>query len=104
LSGNLQGVCLASARHQDDVLIPSLAAKEPDALDELCQSLFALTTEFVISHKSDDWPRYYDRVGALVCRVVAQSPLDAKSKAVLTRRLVHHVVELEKWWPRLKPE
>jgi hypothetical protein len=64
-------------------------AKESDPIDEFGRVLFARVTETVISHETEDWPSYYDRLCALVCRVIAQSGLRARS---------------EKWWHRLKPE
>jgi hypothetical protein len=103
LSGKLGGIDVAVARRRED-LVRSFAAKEPDPLDELCQSLFARITETAISHATEDWTRYYDKVRVLVCRVVNQSDLNIAAKAVLTHRLINHIVELEKWWPRLKPE
>jgi hypothetical protein len=104
LSDNWQGIDLVLARHQDEDLVQSFAAKQPDPIDEWCQLLFARITETVLSHETEDWPGYYDRLCALVCRVVAQSSFSAESKPVLTRRLIQHIVELEKWWPRLRPE
>jgi hypothetical protein len=92
------------ARDLDEVLAHSSAAKASDPTEQLCRVLFARITETVISHETDDWSAYYDKLGALICRVVAQSSLSAEAKAVLTRQLIEHVIELEKWWPRLKPE
>ncbi len=103
LSGKLGGIDVVVADRRDD-LVRSFAAKEPDPLDELCQSLFARITETVISHETEDWARYYDRLRVLVFRVVSQSDLNNAAKAVLTRRLIDHIFELETWWPRLKPE
>jgi hypothetical protein len=104
LSDNRQGTDLVVAKHLDEVLNRSSAATQSDPTDQLCRALFARITETVISHETDDWSAYYDELGALVCRVIAQSSLSAEAKAVLTRRLIEHVLELEKWWPRLKPE
>ena len=103
MSGNGQETDLVLAGHLDEEITRSFAAKETDPIDDLCRVLFARITETVISHETEDWFGYYDKLCALVCRVVAQSDLNAELKAVLTRRLIEHVVELEKWWPRLKP-
>jgi hypothetical protein len=104
LSGNSKemDVVLADGREED--VLRSLAAMEPDALDELSQSLFARITETVVSHEPEDWAMYYDRLCVVVCRVVAQSRQSDMAKTVLTRRLIEHVIELEKWWPRFKPK
>ena len=74
-----------------------------DSLEQLSRTLFARITECVISHETDDWPRYYDKLCATVCQVVARSDLSSDTKSVLTRRLIEHVVELQRWWPRLSP-
>ena len=74
-----------------------------DSLEQLTRTLFARITECVISHETDDWPSYYDKLSAMVCQVVARSDLSSEKKSVLTRRLIEHVVELQKWWPRLSP-
>ena len=101
LSGKLGGIDVVSASRGEDFL-RSFVAKQPDPLDELCQSLFARITETVISHQTKDWVRDYDKLCAVACRVVNQSDLNNAAKAVLTRRLIDHIVELEKWWPRLR--
>jgi hypothetical protein len=62
LSGNPGGIELILAARRDDGLIQSFARKEPDPIDELCQSLFARITESVISHETEDWPGYYDKL------------------------------------------
>ncbi len=103
MSGELRGIDVVVAGRDED-FVRSFAAKEPDPLDELCQSLFARITETVISHQAKDWARYYDKLCALVCRVVGHSELNNAAKAVLTRRLIDHIIDLEKWWPRLKPK
>ena len=64
----------------------------------------ARIAETVLSHETHDWPSFYDQLSALVCRVVAQSTLSAYAKTLLTRRLIEHITELEKWWPRLRPK
>jgi hypothetical protein len=79
-------VVLADGREED--VLRSLAAMEPDALDELSQSLFARITETVVSHEPEDWAMYYDRLCVVVCRVVAQSRQSDMAKTVLTRRLI----------------
>ena len=104
VSGNSEGIELVLAEHRDDGFLQSFAGKEPDPIDEMCQSLFARITETVISHETEDWPGYYDKLCLVACRVVSRSGLSNEAKAVLTRRLIEHVVELEKWWPRLKPK
>ncbi len=103
LSSKLGGIDVVVAGRRED-LVRSFAAKEPDPLDELCQSLFARITETAISHTTEDWTGYYDKVRVLIYRVVNQSDLNNAAKAILTRRLINHIIELEKWWPRLKPE
>jgi hypothetical protein len=103
VKGRSQSIFVVLAGRRDENLIQPFASKEPDPTDELCQSLFAQITEIVMGHKTEDWPGYYDKLSALICRVIARSSLSAESKAVLTRRLIQHVVELESWWPRLKP-
>jgi hypothetical protein len=35
--------------------------------------------------------------------VVARGDLGGEAKSLLTRRLIEHVVELQRWWPRLSP-
>ena len=95
------GVALSG--HRVEGLKRSFVEKEPDPVDELCQSLFARVTEAVIGHQTEDWPGYYDRLGGVICRVIAQSDLATESKAVLRRRLIQHVLELEKWWPASSP-
>jgi hypothetical protein len=104
LSGNSEGIELVLAERRDDGFTQSFAGKEPNPIDELCQSLFARMTETVISHETEDWPGYYEKLCLVVRQVVARSGLSIEAKAVLTRRLIEHVVELEKWWPRLKSE
>lgn len=99
MRGNPSIIEVARSGHLVEELKQSFAAKEPDPIDELCQSLFARVTEAVISHQTEDWPGYYDRLGGVVCRAIAQSDLATEAKAVLTRRLIQHVLELEKWWP-----
>ena len=96
-NSSIIGVALSGRRVED--VKRSFAEKEPDPVDELCQSLFARVTEAVIGHQTEDWPGYYDRLGGVVCLVIAQSDLATESKAVLRRRLIQHVLELEKWWP-----
>jgi hypothetical protein len=74
-----------------------------DALEQLSSALFARITECVINHETHDWPSYYDKLSAMVCQVVARSDLSSDTKSLLTRRLIEHVVELQRWWPRLSP-
>jgi hypothetical protein len=74
-----------------------------ESLEQLSRTLFARITECVISHETDDWPGYYDKLCATVCQVVARSDLSSETKSVLTRRLIEHVVELQRWWPKLSP-
>jgi len=75
-----------------------------DSLEQLSRTLFARITECVISHETADWPRYYDKLCATVCQVVARSDLSSDRKSVLSRRRIEHVVELQRWWPRLSPK
>jgi hypothetical protein len=74
-----------------------------DSLEQLSRALFARITESVINHETDDWPGYYDKLCATVCQVVARSDLSSDAKSLLTRRLIEHVVELQRWWPKLSP-
>ena len=69
-------------------------ASEP--IDEMTRALSARITTAVVGHDTDDWPSYYDRLYALICKVVAQSKLSADAKLVLTKRLIDHVTDLEK--------
>ena len=74
-----------------------------EPVEELGHSLFARITRTGVNHETDDWPGDYDRLYALICKVVAQSNLIADAKPLLTRRLVERVAELERRWPKLKP-
>ena len=106
MSGNSFGIELFP-RTQVGVEVRGTFSADPprdDSLDEISQVLFARITETVISHKTNDWPRYYDKLCAVVCRVVARSALSSEAKSLLTRRLIVHVVEIEKWWPRQRPK
>jgi|SRR6476661_2977189 hypothetical protein len=67
-----------------------------DPVDEMTRALAARITTAVVGHDTDDWPSYYDRLYALICKVVAQSKLSADAKLVLTKRLIDHVIDLEK--------
>jgi hypothetical protein len=73
-----------------------------EPVEELSRSLLARITRTVVSHETDDWPGDYDRLYALICKVVAQSNLNADTKALLTRRLIGRVADLEKKWPKSK--
>ena len=95
LSGTGLAVETRHARSADPVI--------DDSLEQLSRTLFARITECVINHETDDWPSYYDKLCATVCQVVARSDLTSDTKSVLTRRLIEHVVELQRWWPRLSP-
>jgi hypothetical protein len=74
-----------------------------EPVEELGHSLFARITRTVVNHETDDWPGDFDRLYALICRVVAQSNLSDDVKPLLTRRLIERVGELEKRWPKIKP-
>ena len=74
-----------------------------EPVEELGHSLFARITRTVVNHETDDWPGDYDRLYALICRVVAHSKLSDDAKPLLTRRLIERLGELEKRWPKLKP-
>ena len=102
MNGNSYGMELFARTQRGVEVGDVLSADSPrdDSLDEISQILFARITEAVISHETDDWPRYYDKLCAVVCRVVAQSTLSSDAKSLLTRRLVVHIVEIEQWWPR----
>ncbi len=95
-----QGIHLLSKR--SDVEINDTLSAEHEPLDKLCCVLFERITEAVVNHETDDWPRYYDGLSALICKVIAKSDLSTDAKCLLTRRLIQHVAELEKWWPRLQ--
>jgi hypothetical protein len=73
-----------------------------EPVEELSRSLLARITRTVVHHETDDWPGDYDRLYALICKVVAQSNLNADTKALLTRRLIGRVADLEKKWPKSK--
>ena len=105
LANNLQGIELLSGTGLG-VEAKLAAGAEPsndESLEQLTRTLFARITECVISHETDDWPGYYDKLSAMVCQVVARSDLSSDKKSVLTRRLLEHVLELQKWWPKLSP-
>jgi hypothetical protein len=105
LGGNSQGIHLFPALQLDVEINHAVSTDRPlgDPVDELCGALFARITKAVVNHETDDWPSDYDRLYALICRVIAQSSLSADAKPVLTRCLIERVAELEKKWPRLKP-
>ena len=71
-------------------------APASDSADELTRALSARITAAVVGHDTDDWPSYYDRLYALICKVVAHSNLSEDAKLVLTKRLIDHVTDLEK--------
>jgi hypothetical protein len=105
LANNLQGIELLSGTGLGVEARLAAPADPPieDSLEQLTRTLFARITECVISHETDDWPTYYDKLSAMVCQVVARSDLSSEAKSLLTRRLIEHVVELQRWWPRLSP-
>jgi hypothetical protein len=72
-----------------------------ERIDELSHSLLARITRTVLNHETEDWPGNYDRLYALICKVIAQSNLSANAKPLLTRRLIRRVAELETKWPKL---
>jgi hypothetical protein len=105
LADNLDDVALlsrtgsaAETKHATSAGLPA-----DDPLEQLSRTLFARITECVINHETEDWPGYYDKLCATVCQVVARSDLGGEAKSLLTRRLIEHVVELQRWWPRLSP-
>jgi hypothetical protein len=105
VAGNLQDIELLSGAGLG-IEVKHTSSADPligDSLDELCRTLFARITECVINHETEDWPGYYDKLCATVCQVVAQSDLGSDAKSLLTRRLIEHVMELQRWWPRLRP-
>ena len=89
-------VSAAETKHATSASLPA-----DDPLEQLSRTLFARITECVINHETEDWPGYYDKLCATVCQVVARSDLGGEAKSLLTRRLIEHVVELQRWWPRL---
>jgi len=74
-----------------------------EPVEKLSHSLFVRIARTVVNHETDDWPGDYDRLYALICRVVAQSNLSDDAKPLLTRRLIKRLSELEKKWPKPKP-
>jgi hypothetical protein len=98
LSGN-SIIEVVPSGHRVKTHTQSCLDKQPDPIDELCQSLFARITEAVMGQTTDDWPRYYDKLGRVVCRSIAPTDLAVEAKALLTRRLMQHIRELENWWP-----
>jgi len=73
-----------------------------EPIDELSRSLLARITRTVVNHETNDWPGDYDRLYALICKVIAQSDLSADTKSMLTRYSIGRVTDLEKKWPKLK--
>ena len=73
-----------------------------EPIDTLSRSLLARIARTVVNHQTDDWPGDYDRLYALICKVIAQSDLNADTKSMLTRYLIERVTDLEKKWPKLK--
>jgi hypothetical protein len=73
-----------------------------DPIGELARCLLARIKKAVFNHETDDWPRDYDRLYAMICKVIAQSNLSAETKPLLTKHLIRCVAELEKSWPELK--
>src|SRR6478672_11486849 len=106
LADNLHDVALLSRTGSaaETMHAASAGPAADDSLEQLSRTLFARITECVISHETDDWPGYYDKLCATVCQVVARSDLSSDTKSLLTRRLIEHVVELQRWWPRLSPK
>ncbi len=73
--------------------------------DELYGALSARVTAAVIEHETDDWPKYFDGLRAVIRRVVvetAESDLSQQEKQALVQRLLDHVSSLEGWWVKLK--
>jgi hypothetical protein len=99
-SNGSQGIHLLT--RQSGVEICDRFSAEHEPLYKLCRVLFERITEAVVNLETDDWPRYYDRLSALICKVITKSDLSTDAKCVLTRRLIQRVAELEKWWPRLQ--
>lgn len=94
--GHSQGVLLSREQSNTEIeyLIWQLTPAG-DPVDELTRALSARITTAVVGHDTDDWPSYYDRLYALICKVVAQSNLSADAKLVLTKRLIDHATDLE---------
>ena len=105
MADNLHDIALLSrtALAVETKLTTSADSPIDDSLEQLSRTLFARITECVINHETGDWPGYYDKLCATVCQVVARSDLSSDKKSLLTRRLIEHVVELQRWWPRLSP-
>jgi hypothetical protein len=93
LGNRSQGALLSSSGVGHPKWQPTPAS---DPVDALTRALCARITTAVVGHDTDDWPSYYDRLYALICKVVAQSNLSADAKLVLTKRLIDHVTALEK--------
>jgi hypothetical protein len=105
LADNLHDIALLSRTGSAAEATHAAAAgpSADDSLEQLSRTLFARITECVINHETEDWAGYYDKLCATVCQVVARSDLSSDTKSLLTRRLIEHVVELQRWWPRLSP-
>ena len=97
LGDRSRGVLLSRVQSNTEIGHPIWQLKSAgDPVDELTRALSARITTAVVGHDTDDWPSYYDRLYALICKVVAQSNLGADTKLVLTKRLIDHVTDLEK--------
>jgi hypothetical protein len=70
-SNGSQGIHLLT--RQSGVEICDRFSAEHEPLYKLCRVLFERITEAVVNHETDDWPRYYDRLSALICKVIAKS-------------------------------
>jgi hypothetical protein len=75
-------------------------------VDDLYTTLSTRITEEVVNHRTLDWPGYFNQLRDMIRRVVATEPssadLSTNERVELTRRLLAHVEELEKTWPKLR--
>ena len=70
-------------------------------VDKLFEILAARITADAVRQRSYDWPTYFNEVRVLILRIVGgskESRLSDEEKIELTRRLLDHVVGLEKLW------
>jgi hypothetical protein len=73
--------------------------------EELYGALSARVTAAVIEQETDDWPKYFEGLRAVIRRVVVETPesgLSEEEKQALIQRLEDHVSSLEEWWVKLK--
>jgi hypothetical protein len=76
--------------------------------DDLYMTLSTRITQEVVNHRTLDWPGYFNQLRDMIRRVVATEPSNADlsidERIDLIRRLLAHVEELEKTWPKLRQQ